>query len=122
MPTGNRVTREIDASFNRAKDVHIERLQREVEQLRKAAQGAPCEMRADDFGDREELTPMQTAEIQRSVVAGKFQYRPGELRELVEVDDAGRKIRKFFGDPKVAWAPFCYPPKLATFGPGVKQK
>ncbi len=33
-------------------------------------------------------------------------YQPGELRQVVSLDAAGRKITKFYGDPGVAWRPF----------------
>lgn len=33
-------------------------------------------------------------------------YQPGELRQVVERDQTGRPITKFYGDPGVTWSPF----------------
>jgi len=33
-------------------------------------------------------------------------YKPGELRAIVSLDQTGRKITRFYGDPGVTWSPF----------------
>jgi hypothetical protein len=40
--------------------------------------------------------------------------KPGELVERVVTDDAGRRVRKFYGDPEVCWGPFKTPSRLVT--------
>ena len=44
---------------------------------------------------------------------------PGELREIVETDETGRRIRRFVGDPGAAWAPFKYSTQRVT---GINSK
>jgi hypothetical protein len=68
------------------------------------------------------LSPMQHAEIARSQAAGKFHYKPGELREVLERDETGRTIRKFYGDPAAVWGQFTFPVYVARFGPRCAAK
>jgi len=34
------------------------------------------------------------------------QYQNGQLREVVSLDQTGRRITRFYGDPGATWAPF----------------
>lgn len=79
------------------------------------------EARADSAG--KPTSPVTTPEIQRleSQLAKQKLHaeltaraKPGELTEVVETDDAGRRIRRFYGDPAVTWEPFKIESRLVT--------
>lgn len=38
----------------------------------------------------------------------------GTLRQVIEVDETGRTIRKFYGDPEACWGPFKQPTRIVT--------
>jgi hypothetical protein len=49
--------------------------------------------------------------------AEKMQARgeeDGTLRMVITVDETGRRIRKFFGDPEACWGPFKQPTRRVT--------
>ena len=55
-----------------------------------------------------------------SVVADgvrSFKKPVGSLRQVTTVDDSGRHMRHFYGDPENVWAPFKAVPRLAAFNP-----
>ncbi len=49
--------------------------------------------------------------------AQKMQARceaDGVERMVIEIDETGRRIRHFYGDPEVVWGPFKMPGKRVT--------
>ncbi len=53
------------------------------------------------------------ADAQREATA-PTNLRPGQLVERIEIDETGRKIRKFYGDPEACWGPFKQPVRIVT--------
>jgi len=41
-------------------------------------------------------------------------FQPGELREVKELDSAGRQITRWVGDPMAVWGPFMQPYRVVT--------
>jgi hypothetical protein len=50
------------------------------------------------------LAPFEAQLIDQAVA--DFKKPVGPLRQMIQVDDAGRKIRRYFGDPEACWGQF----------------
>ena len=42
------------------------------------------------------------------------EHAAGTVREVIEIDRAGRRISRFYGDPEAVWAPFKQVPRRVT--------
>jgi hypothetical protein len=54
------------------------------------------------------VMPMLIADIRAD-----FEKPTGRLRSYVEIDHAGRKVTRWFGDPHETWAMWSTPPRFA---------
>jgi len=55
----------------------------------------------------------------KNSVTDPANYKPGELKQVVSLDQTGRRITKFYGDNSVTWAPFQ--PKVNRYVTGFSK-
>jgi hypothetical protein len=94
----------------------------ELQAIRQAEQQVQAAVhRADSAASS--ATQHTTSEIQRLERQVALQRRhaeltakagPGQLLEVVEPDEAGRRIKTFYGDPAACWDKFKLPARIVT--------
>src|ERR1700758_3894888 len=103
------------SALNTALDVtaqELAKLRAENAALRERA--GPLPPKFDELLPGQVVTAQQLAALYRDQHRGKLKHLPGELKEVTQVDDSGRRHRHYFGDPAGCWDAFKLPVKRVT--------